>query len=89
MNNRNNNDINEASIKEYNNIANADLNEYTYRILLTDLHIDESVKKCSYKNKDYYIYTPSKQRNCNTISWKCIIFRSKETYLKGKRNKLC
>ena len=44
MNNRNNNDINEAIIKEYNNIVKDDLNEYTCRILLTDLHID-AIKK--------------------------------------------
>ena len=87
--NINNNETNEVKLLEYNNTNKGDINEYNYRTLLTDLNINENVKKFSYKNKDYYIYTPAKERNGNTISWKCNIFRSKETYLKGKRKKLC
>lgn len=76
--NINNNDTNEGKLLENNNTNKGLINEYNCRILLNDLNINENVKKFSYKNKDYYIYTPAKQRNGNIISWKCNIFRSKE-----------
>lgn len=58
------------------------------KILIKDLNITPEIENFSYRCKDYYLYTPAKQRSGNKISWKCKIYRSNEHKLKGSK-RLC
>ena len=69
-------------ISDYNNFR---INQKT---LIKDLNIIPEIDKFSYLNKDYYLYTPAKQRSGNKISWKCKLYRSNELKLKGNK-RLC
>ena len=68
-----------------NNIIQNIINQ---KYILNDLKINVETKVFTYRNKDYYLYTPKKQRNCNKLTWKCKLYRSNEIKLKGSR-RLC
>jgi len=53
--------------------------------IITDLKIDAETNSFKYDNKEYYLYTPKNQRNCNKISLKCKIYRANENHLTGKK----